>query len=343
MLVSWPFCLAMLKPRLQVLLVDCRLLQSSPRLPATERQKFFVSVRLMSFLLDSWYRSFYTLTLALLKLYMCVWIASTQQVLSFPWQNVQVLQSKHATILSILHTKFKPFKRYISKCAHKQAHLYTCSIWLLSRTTARRNPWLQRHWSWTPSRRCREGRVSIQLHLTPAPAVFLASCFLIHDILFSMIHGFSACPIRAQLRLLDCGGIRYDICEVSASCISWNKKTWDSHIAAVVWPSGLHGCRFWFWRNKALFNVKLFCKFHIVPRLNRVDFAIGFLTQPPLSRVTDYLTLGRGQLKRQQQSLQLQMRRPLRVVWVSFWFLCNKLTRCKSDRRQSEQRNLILK
>lgn len=42
MLVSWPFCLAMLKPRLQVLSVDCRLLQSSPRLPATERQKFFV-------------------------------------------------------------------------------------------------------------------------------------------------------------------------------------------------------------------------------------------------------------------------------------------------------------
>ena len=48
------FCLAMLKPRLQVL-VDCRLLQwSSPRLPLTERQKLFVkSVRLTSFLLDS--------------------------------------------------------------------------------------------------------------------------------------------------------------------------------------------------------------------------------------------------------------------------------------------------
>lgn len=83
------------------------------------------SVRLMPFLLDSWYRSFNTETLALLKLYMCVWIASTQQVLSFPGQNVQVLESKHATILSILHTKFKRFKRYISKCAHKQAHIHT--------------------------------------------------------------------------------------------------------------------------------------------------------------------------------------------------------------------------
>ena len=108
------------------------------------------------------------------------------------------------------------------------------------------------------------------------------------------IHGFSASPIRAQLRLLDNGGIRYDICEASASCISWTKKTWDSHVAAVVWPSSLHGCRFWFWRSKALFNVKLFCKFHIVPRLNRVDFAIGFLTQPPLSRVTELFDFGQG-------------------------------------------------
>ena len=38
----------------------------------------------------------------------------------------------------------------------------------------------------------------------------------------------------------------------------------------------------------------MFCKFHIVPRLNRVDFAIGFLTQPPLSRVTELFDFGQG-------------------------------------------------
>ena len=53
-----------------------------------------------------------------------------------------------------------------------------------------------------------------------------------------------ACDLARCLAAALFHDIRYDICEVSASCISWKKKTWDSHIAAVVWPSSLHGCRF---------------------------------------------------------------------------------------------------
>ena len=48
------------------------------------------------------------------------------------------------------------------------------------------------------------------------------------------------------------------------------------------------------------------------------------------------LTLGREQLKKQQQSLRLQMRRLIRVVRVSLWSLFNQLNRCKSDQSESE-------